>query len=92
MKTKFARLATLLLLLTVLLSLGSVNAFASVTQSDGNHEEWVDRIELDGVQYAIDFKNWLDENSDMEAIANGGLQRPARPDARRMSRRLDIRL
>lgn len=72
MKTKFTRLATLLLLLTVLLSLGSVNAFASVTQSDGNHEEWVDRIELDGVQYAIDFKNWLDENSDMEAIANGG--------------------
>ncbi len=65
-------LLTLIIILISAISLTATVAFAEVSLTDGEHEEWIDRIDLSGAQYAIDFNNWLTANSDIEAIANGG--------------------
>lgn len=40
----------------------------NVLLAEGNHAKWIERLDLSGAEYAVDFYDWLIENSDNDGI------------------------
>lgn len=54
-------------MLTLCIMIGALGIYvnaAGVDLKEGNHEKWIDRIDLTGSDSAADFYDWLVENSD----------------------------
>lgn len=48
-------------------ALRSLTADGSVALKDDRHVKWIDRLDLDGADYALEFYDWLEQNSDTSA-------------------------
>ena len=57
-----------ILVFALVFNYGYARADGGVQLSSGSHQNWVDRIDCTGAEYARDFYDWLIENSDGDGV------------------------